>query len=1417
MLAALATVAAASAAAAPRLFLSCERPFLPDEPGAIVKLELTGAGPVDVRLYRVPDPERALASLRPGAAGPDIGPPPARRHSATHALAETFAGVGDDIARSARASLSPTGRSLVRALLPDDRLALPPSAPFLRGWELVERWRLPCGGGGAASEVAYCDLDIGPRAAGTYRVEAVAGTDVASTLTVVSKLGLLARSAADRVVLLAVDARTGAPMPGAQIQLLADGAVVARGAAGRDGTYAVRFAGRELRAIARAGPDVALVDVDRPRAHAPDRRILVLTDRAEYAPGQVVRYKVVGRAAGGEPLAGEVAVTLEDARGSVVATDTRELSPTGAASGLLAIADGLADGAFRLLAAHPLPAGPRAEGSADLWVRRSPEPEVEVAVRIETGSDRSLTAAVFASARGRPLPAARCAHRVLVADLTAQEEEAFEERDRGEGEAGPDGRLLIPVRPSADRDARVAIAVECRDALGRAAESRAETTVLAAPVRVVLAADRRLYAPGGTVVVSIRTEGADGSPRPARVQLRVLAARGGPAAETPRAPVRSEAVDTGADGRGELRFAAERGGYYEIEASAGGVRAAETFVYVTAEGGDIPFTPEEMTLVPDRVLYGPGDAARVLVLAPFEAGTVLATIETPDAVRHEVLAIRGSSAVLTVRVTAASAPSFVVSAQGMFGGQTYRRERAVRVAASPPLEVRLRAEPPAAAPGDEVTLRIEVLDRGRPAPRAEVLLVVLDAEERFGPAPPAHVFFHPDRRLPGAFAASTALRLSTYARTARRALAEDDALLLFKASGLDRPRPATAGTVLFAPALVADARGRAAVRVRTPASGRALKVRAVASIGATFGEATLLVPATPGVALAIDVPAFARAGDVVVARARLQNLGAGSASAQLFLSGAAPASARSIELPGGAVVELPAPVTVGGREVEIAARLQPGPSASRTVRSAPARALTSRVRSGVAMPGARVSVAFEAPDGATVAIVAAAGAGALARRVRAALGDQPTLLVDRATARVFARAAEGLAGGTETPDWLRGARLDVARLVALARPEGHFGAFDGAPPDAARTAQALAALELLRRLGVAADEGLRGRAALRVAEDAKSAADPASAWALALTGREPGVSAGLVAREAEGSLGVADRAFVSLALSAVGRAEQAARVAARLERLGRGGPAGTCFADAACDVAALTPAQAATTALSAWALAVARPKSTRLGAALRALAAAAGDGGFGSPAAAGFAALAFTAWPAAPEARLVVRGPRGRAVELDLAAGPGGAEGLSKELLLLAHGGPVAFLARIEEEPAATASPVVRRVYRRSAPGDGVAGPLRVGDEVRVEIDVAGVPPGPIEIRDELPAGLAPILHPGAADPLAPLRAAGGLARPTGTGMAFALAAPKGAARIAYLARAAFAGRFAAPPAVVDAPAARGWSAPQTVAVEPSP
>jgi alpha-2-macroglobulin len=1399
--------------AAPRLFLSSERPYFPDTPGAIVKIELHGTGAIDVRLYRVADPERFLIGQK-DLERLDLHPRGAtaapRRRIAAAALADAMADIATDLARSARASASPLARSLFRKLMPDDSLARPGEVPFLQGWELVDRWRLPCGHVEAESEIAYCDLDVGPRPSGLYIVEGVYGRDVGYTLAVVSRLGLLARGAGDRIAALAVDSRTGVPFPGVQITFHSDGAVIARGTSGKDGSFSMKLP-HQLHAVARAGPDVAILDLERQRTPVVDRRFLVMTDRSNYAPGDTLRYKIVGRTTGGDSPRGDIVVTLEDGRGSVLQRETKELSPAGTVTGQAVIPDGVSPGAFRLVAFDnhaPVPA----QGGGELWVRRAPEPEIVVDARIvaDTGRPPSVEAQVLA--HGRPVPKAPCSYQLSAARLTAVGQDAFEELERDEIDTGPDGRARITFDRGADYDAQLAVDLECRDPEGRIGVGHAESTRIVGTFRTLLTTDRKLYAPGQTATVSVQTLTAQGAPRSASVRLSVIAFRALPGGESGREEIVNDTVRSDADGRVEFHFAVAQAGYYVVEAYDGIRRVAETFVYASSEGGDIPETPEALTIVQDKSQYAAGETARILILTPFEAGSVFVTVEAADIVRHEVLAVHGYSAATSVKITQALAPNFQLSALGIFAGNSYRREQTIHVGSVPELQVRIEPEQAVAAPGDEVLVRVEVLDHGRPAPSADVALWAIDAAEGPPAFPWPTSFFHPDRRSLGEGASSTSLRLSSYSRPLRTAMAEEDVVERFKSAGVERPRVPTLGVATFSPALVTDARGHTSARVRVPSQGGVLALRAVAASGPLFGHAESAVAIARGVSVRIDAPAVAAPGDSIEVRARLLNLDSRSQSATLRLLGGGTTLDRSIDLLGGAEATLPVRASMGDRPLDLSARLAPGASVAKSIRQMARQGPAIR-RAGILMPGTRVDIGSPGGEG-PLSLTAASQPRAIAHLARSALGDEATGLVDVAVSRVLARIAEGQAGSSQDPEWQRGARLDMARLVALARPDGTFGAFDGGSPDRSRTARALIAMELMRRLGVPVEEGTRTRAVLRLAEARTSTTDAEAVWALALSGQPADIVDDLLSSEEEGEESVSARAQLVLALEALGRVAKAVEVAARLERTGRAGSGGACFSDRPCDASSLSPPVVKSTALSALALAAAKPRSRFLVPALRAIAGQALGAGRAAGGESGLAALALAGWPSSTSGRLRVESLGRRLAEFDLTGGEKHAGWPVSSVSLLARSAPVAFVADLGGPPAPTARPSVQRTYAAVGHAGGRIG---IGDEVRVEIEVQAPPSEAIEIRDVLPSGLVPILHPGDKDPLLAFHEAGGHRFITDSStLGFDLAAPKGVAKVIYLARAAFAGEFTAPPVEVVGPGFRGFSKAQRLTVDTS-
>lgn len=1321
---------AAGPARAASLFLSTEHPFLPDAPGAVVKLEVRGARAVDVRLYRLPDPERyfleernlgRLAAARPAT---ERGEDNARRTPGPLALVrEALSSAADDARRAVARGVSPAARALLAAAARGPRRSPTGTLPFLADLELVERWDLACGA--LESDFGYCDLEIGPRSTGAYLVEAAAGTEVVHAVAIFSTLAVTARRTAEQLAALAVDSRTGQPVAQVSFSLYARGEAPVRASGGRTGLFTARAGDAPLLLLARRGRDVAVVELGAQSPAELEPRVLLVTDRGEYRPGEVVRFH--GFARGGDerlaaPKAEKIEVAAYDARGSLFYRSRRPTSPQGGFGGEFALERELPQGLYRLEATVE----GRASG-ADFVVRRAPEPPFTLEAQLELGAAGSRAKArARATLENRPVKGAQIRWRAVRYPLGPDGTSSPEEVDRGESPTDAQGVAELAFQTPA-LDGRYELLLLARDPAGRLSTGSASGVALRQPLRASVAAERRVVSPGAPALLQIRAVLEGGRTAPVDLQVRVLASRGGAAGqEGPRELVQVKAVRTGADGTASFTFVPLVAGYYEVEVARGEARLGETFLYATVEGGDIPFSPDTLTLIPDKASYAVGDTARILVLSPFDAGSALLTVEGAELVRAEALSIRGASAVARVKVTPALAPSFTVAAQAVFGERSYRRERRVATA---PLGEALAVRGSLDVPGARGELQVEVLDRaGRPVPGAELFAAVLDERAVPPSAPALQAFFHPDRPASAQAATSTTYRSSDAGRPRAFGAADgaEEGALPFKGLSQGRSRAQDAGALLCATA-VTDAHGRASFPFSAPPTVPRLSAQVRAAAGAAFGEWSGAVDRRLPAA-ALVAPRFLRAGDRAQVRAQL----GASPLQEVVLS----ASGREARGAGNARLE----VEGAGALVSLAARFGALGAEERTLPVLPAAEEGVAGESGVVAPG-RIALltGLGAQESARLFVSSDPRAAALAARSARAPRSS---LAPFALWRVLAQVAALRAGKVLTPAQRWSAVADVAALVGMAHPEGAFGAYDGAAPTAELTALAVIALSLARDEGLDVEGGVLARAAARLRAERR--ADPLALWACALNEEpRPEATRAFLAGPAQGELGAADRALLALGLHELGEDDAASREARRLERSLRAGGAAACAGDR-CLEERPPRASVLASALAALALQASLPRSPMLPPLARYLLSHRGAGDFGADLAGGFAAVATaTAYrylPPAPAdapaevrgarpARLALSGPEERAMDL---RGPAAlAAGEASLYWRMERSAPA--------EPAEGPLAVERRIQPLGEAGEVEDRPPREGDRVRVTLRItADRPTGPVEMEDPYPAGVLP-------------------------------------------------------------------------------
>jgi uncharacterized protein YfaS (alpha-2-macroglobulin family) len=208
---------------------------------------------------------------------------------------------------------------------------------------------------------------------------------------------------------------------------------------------------------------------------------------------------------------------------------------------------------------------------------------------------------------------------------------------------------------------------------------------------------------------------------------------------------------TSADEAEKVRFQPEVGGSYKITAEIRDDygRRNVTEIRVWVAGGEQPpsrdVEQEELTLVPERQTYQPGEKARILVQSPFHPAEGVLTVRRSGLVREQRFALDGPSIELEVPILEAHIPDVtvqidVVGSAGRTDDKGEPRDDLPRRVAYakgsltfevPPLERTLAVEAKPRKtkidPGGKTTIDLVVRDaKKRPVSGAELAVVVAD-------------------------------------------------------------------------------------------------------------------------------------------------------------------------------------------------------------------------------------------------------------------------------------------------------------------------------------------------------------------------------------------------------------------------------------------------------------------------------------------------------------------------------------------------------------------------------------------------------------------------------------------------------------------------------------------------------------------
>ena len=758
-------------ARADELYGSVERTAAPGE-RALVKLRSDVPGPARLLLFRVEEPAALLAS------GIDL----TRGETALPRLAASLSRAIAEAPRAGAPAIPAVEGDAPAGSAVDARLSFISSTAAA----------LPAAAREGASETV---VEVALPSSGLYLVEVRRGDRRLLLPALSSRLVLVTKRDASRLLVWAVDRTSGTPIDRVAVEATAAGKAVASGTTDARGLVSLAVSGTPtLDVRGTRGDDWAFGAETWFPAGAADRRVHAFTNQPAYRPGERVEAKGIVRAVrDGESV-------LDDgAREAVVrflAAGDRELgrvtAPISADLGTFAAGLDLPKDAPLGDATLLVEIGGKSYAAPfRIEEYRRPTFEVTVAATPARVGARApvefrVAAALFEGGpvANAPVTWTLSYHRVdrdlFPADDLARlffgtEREAYADVPAGAGEAKLDAQGRATISVTAPDSLPGTGALEDGFLTLRTNVVGPDRTVVAGagtaafdakPLTVALKTDKHLYGAEGVAHVTVRAVLAGGAPAAGRAgALSASLERKGRAA-VPGEERLTGAVPftTGPDGTATLDVPFSENGRWALTAAlpraasepAGPAVSGTVHVWVAGERADVGFSGDRLEVVADKDTYAVGDVARLLVLSPAGGRPFLSTIEGARLLSFDLVALpgpddRGSSALVELKVEAAHAPNAFVGVALVDHGNVLSTTKLLRV---PPVEKVLTpvvmAARPELEPGAVTTLRVAVTDRGgRPAAGAEVAVAVVD-DSLYAlyadPAAPLAPFFHPARR-----------------------------------------------------------------------------------------------------------------------------------------------------------------------------------------------------------------------------------------------------------------------------------------------------------------------------------------------------------------------------------------------------------------------------------------------------------------------------------------------------------------------------------------------------------------------------------------------------------------------------------------------------------------------------------------------
>jgi uncharacterized protein YfaS (alpha-2-macroglobulin family) len=630
----------------------------------------------------------------------------------------------------------------------------------------------------------------------------------------------------------------------------------------------------------------------------------IQTDRPIYRPGDRVHYRALVR--DGVPgsysvPAGEVSLTIRDPDWKEVSTSTVRLDAFGAFAGDLPLADDAKLGGYQI----------RVNATTAFFAveaYKKPEYVIDVgAPRSVVGGDPGRFSVAARYFFGRPAAGMRLHYRATFSNAYAwwrrgspfrfggyqQPPPAEVPSVEGDLVADATGRatIVVPTR-LVDDEKRLNVEVDARDATGRTVTAATSTTLTPSSFYLTVVPRRFFVTAGESLDLDVHSIVYDTRKPRAGTPVAVSFARTWYEANEYKheaLPDEGASVTTDANGAAAVHWKPPGGGSFTVTATSRDERGRDvstvTWIWVAAERYARSYAFNEVSVIPQKAAYAPGEPASVLVTAP--QGEVDALVRVTGGERDRIFVRRLSAQTTTLEIEPPSGVAryrVSVLVPTAKGAQTGTAELMV-VPAPHLLHVTIAPQKRKYLPGEIARFAIRVEDgAGRGVP-AQVGLGVVDdaifALRRSGEIDPFAAFYGTSGPYRGTNSSWSNLdALSTYvdapltrigatqARSASGTFVPSPAADTYNLAAIPPP-PSFEGlrsdfrdTAYWSPAVTTGQDGRGTVAFRWPDSLTSYTASGIAATqGSDFGQGAGAALVTKDFLVRLGAPRFLRRGD----------------------------------------------------------------------------------------------------------------------------------------------------------------------------------------------------------------------------------------------------------------------------------------------------------------------------------------------------------------------------------------------------------------------------------------------------------------------------------------------------------------------------------------------------------------------------